>query len=177
MEILKKIYRQLVKTDIRTSLIKKGASIGENFSCYGIIDNGHPNLITIGNNVTLAAGCRILTHDASTKLSTGFTKIGTVVIGNNVFIGASAIVLPGIQIGDNVIVGAGTVVSRNVASNSVVAGNPMRFIRTYEDYIIDNQTLISQSKCIYDCYWTDMTEEEYRQQADDMKHCSIGWTR
>jgi serine acetyltransferase len=51
-------------------------------------------------------------------------------VGNNVFLGAGAVVLGKIEIGDNVIVGAGSIVLNDVPSNSLVAGNPARVIRS-----------------------------------------------
>ncbi|KPZ51746.1 Galactoside O-acetyltransferase [Pseudoalteromonas sp. P1-13-1a] len=53
-----------------------------------------------------------------------------ITIGNNVWIGAGVIVLAGVTIGDNAVVGAGSVVTKNVEANTVVAGNPVREIRT-----------------------------------------------
>ena len=55
-------------------------------------------------------------------------------IGNNVFIGGGATILGGSHIGDNVIIGANSVVSGNVDSNSVYAGNPARKLMTLEEY-------------------------------------------
>lgn len=49
-----------------------------------------------------------------------------VTIGENVWIGSGAIILPGITIGDHAIIGAGSVVTRDVASGVTVAGNPAR---------------------------------------------------
>ena len=54
-------------------------------------------------------------------------------IGKNVWIGSGAIVLPGVTIGDNSIVGAGSVVTKNVEPNSVVAGNPAKFIKSINE--------------------------------------------
>lgn len=51
-----------------------------------------PYLVAIGNNVTLT-GVRVLTHDASTKKELGYTKVGRVTIGDNVFVGAGFITL------------------------------------------------------------------------------------
>lgn len=62
------------------------------------------------------------------------TKIGRVIIGNNVFIGAGATVLCNTKIGDNVIVGAGSVVTHDIPSNSICAGNPAEVICSYEEW-------------------------------------------
>lgn len=59
-------------------------------------------------------------------------KKAAVTIGNNVLLGAGCVVLPGITIGDNAVVGAGAIVSKDVPSGAIVAGNPMKVIRTRE---------------------------------------------
>ncbi len=69
--------------------------------------------------MTLAPRVHILAHDASTKIFLDYTKISNVKIGNNVFIGAGAIILPGSIIEDNVIIGAGSIVSKRIPANSV----------------------------------------------------------
>ncbi len=115
---------------------KNGFRSGKNFhynSGYPI-DANYPWLITIGDDVTLASNVRILAHDASTVKVGALTKVGIVNIGNNVFIGADSIVLCNTRIGDNVIIGAGSVVTRDIPSNSVYAGNPAKFICTFDEY-------------------------------------------
>lgn len=123
-------------TDIDT-LKKKGLTVGENvFVNFGsIIDESFCFLIEIGNNVTLAPNVHILAHDASTKKFLGFTKVGAVTIGNNVFLGAGTIVLPGVNVGDNVVVGAGSVVTHDIPSNSLAVGNPCRVINSCDEYL------------------------------------------
>lgn len=100
-----------------------------------IIDPHHCWHITIGDNVTLAPRVYILAHDASTKRALNYTRVGKVTIGNNVFVGASSIILPGVVIGDNVIIGAGSVVSRDIPENSIAVGNPIKVIDTYDNYM------------------------------------------
>lgn len=51
-------------------------------------------------------------------------------LGDNVWIGGGASILPGVTIGDNCVIGAGSVVTKDVESNTIVAGNPARFIRS-----------------------------------------------
>lgn len=124
---------------------QKGVIIGENTELYNTkIDNLRPFLVEIGKN-TLITGARILTHDASTKKALGYTKIGSVKIGDNVFIGINTVILPNVKIGNNVIIGAGTIVSKNIPDNSVVVGNPMKIIGTFEENIRRNKELINSS--------------------------------
>lgn len=105
--------------------------IGKN---AGINDGAYLNGlggITMGNNVTVSANAIII--------STGLDPVSIkaekahvnkpVVIGNFVQIGAGATILPGVTIGDNTLVGAGAVVTKDVAGNCIVAGNPARVIR------------------------------------------------
>ena len=118
-------------------LKKDGLTVGENFHAQEgvIIDPGHCWLISIGNNVTLAPRVHILAHDASTKIPLGYTKIGTVSIGNNVFIGAGTIILPSVSISDNVIVGAGSVVANSLASG-IYVGSPCVKIAEYDAWVM-----------------------------------------
>ena len=128
-------------TDVPT-LVKKGLTIGNNvfinFGC--IIDENFCWLISIGNNVTLAPNVHILSHDASTKKEIGYTKIGEVTIGNNVFVGAGTVILPGVNIGNKVVIGASSVVTKDIPENSVAVGNPAKVICTYDEYMEKQKT-------------------------------------
>lgn len=138
-------FRWVLIGEVPTSvLVKMGLKVGNNFSRQKgcIIDHYHCWLISIGDNVTLAQRVTILAHDASTKRKLDYTKIGKVVIGNNVFIGANSIILPNVKIGNNVIIGAGSVVTKDIPDNVVVAGNPAKIIFTYDEYINKNQKLL-----------------------------------
>lgn len=113
-----------------------GFKAGKNFQYYSgyPIDSNWPWLISVGDDVTLSSNVRLLAHDASTAKTGVHTKIGIVQIGNNVFIGADTIVLCNTRIGDNVIIGAGSVVTCDIPSNSVYAGNPAKFICSFQEY-------------------------------------------
>lgn len=118
-------------------LISMGMQVGKNFGrLHGVIlDPSHCWLITIGDNVTLAPRVHILCHDASIKGFLGYTKIGQVTIGNDVFIGAESLVMPGVTIGNRVIVGANSTVTHDVPDNSVVVGSPARILCTVDEYL------------------------------------------
>lgn len=134
---IKRILQSLRGEVSTERLIKMGLKVGRNFNRQAgcIIDYSHCWLITIGNDVTFAPRVHILAHDASTKSSLGYTKIGRVIIGNNVFVGASTIILPGVEIGDDVIIGAGSVVTKSIPSNSVACGNPAVIVCNKDEYI------------------------------------------
>lgn len=137
--LLKKIIRKLLKKNNASELEyleSHGFRHGSNFNFYSgsPIDSNWPWLITVGNDVVLASDCKILAHDASTARVIGKTKIGCVIIGNNVFIGAKSVVLCNTKIGDNVIVGANSVVTKDLQSNGVYTGNPAKYICSFEEY-------------------------------------------
>ncbi len=147
LQSVKKSIKKLlgIKTVSRIDELKsRGMKVGSNFFMFGecIIDGGHAWLIEIGDNVTLAPRVYILAHDASTKIYLDHSKIKKVKIGNNVFIGGCAIIMPGVTIGNDVIIGAGSVVTKNVPDNSVYAGNPARFLAHTDTYIADQKKLM-----------------------------------
>lgn len=86
--------------------------------------------IIIGDRCTVAHGCVILSHDRSRKRIDAKDKgLGTVRLGNDVFVGVNSVILPDVTIGDYSIVGAGSIVTKNVPPKVVMAGNPARIIR------------------------------------------------
>ncbi len=148
-KLLKKLLRKIhdkLSPDPLERLLKKGLKVGKNFNMMGdvIIDSSHAWHIEIGDDVTLAPRVHILAHDASTKMHLDYTRIGKVKIGNKVFIGAGAIILPGVRVGNNVIIGAGSVVTKDVSDGSVMTGNPAKFICSLEDYLARKQTEMTQ---------------------------------
>lgn len=87
------------------------------------LDKTNPKGVRIGRHSCITFGVAVLTHDMCSR------KRLETRIGDNVFVGANSIIMPGIKIGNNVIIGAGSVVTKDVAGNSIVAGNPARVLK------------------------------------------------
>ena len=87
--------------------------------------------VKIGNNCSISWNVTIMDSDFHDyKINDEFAKnIKDVSIGNNVWIGNNVIILKGVTIGDNAIIAAGSVVTKNVLSNTIVGGNPIRLLR------------------------------------------------
>lgn len=109
-----------------------------NMNCTFLDDNR----IVIGDNALIAPNVQIYTAFHPTNADDRFgpqkpdgsfsfckTQTAPVIIGNNVWIGGGAILLPGVTVGDNVVIGAGSVVTSDIPANSVAYGNPCRVIR------------------------------------------------
>ena len=94
-----------------------------------LLDKLYPSGIHIGENTLVAGGVKILSHDHCKRVSNNQPFLIDTFIGKNCFIAVGAIILPGVKIGNEVIVGAGAVVTKNVPSNCVVAGNPAKIVR------------------------------------------------
>ncbi|WP_017435690.1 acyltransferase [Saccharococcus caldoxylosilyticus] len=88
-----------------------------------------PEKIRIGRNCVIGYNTTILAHE---YLIDEY-RLGDVIIGDEVMIGANSTVLPGVVIGDRAVVAAGTVVHKDVPAGAFVAGNPMRIIYTKEE--------------------------------------------
>ncbi len=135
-------------------LISMGMKVGKNFGRLNgvILDPSHCWLIEIGDNVTMAPRVHILCHDASTKTFLNYTKIGRVTIGDNVFIGAETVVLPGVTIGSNVIIGANSTVTHDVPDNTVVAGSPARVLCSLDEYLTKERARMEMAPCYGEDY-------------------------
>ncbi len=160
VERLKKIIRKIVSgrgISELEYLEAHGFRHGKNFQFYSghPIDSNWPWLISVGDNVMLASDVKILAHDASTGYTGAYTKIGCVTIGNNVFIGANSIVLCNTKIGDNVIVGAGSVVTKDLLSNSVYAGNPAKYVCSFEEYRDKHMKNVNTHPCFTEHKWNE----------------------
>lgn len=124
---------------------KMGIKIGKNFqiSPHAYLDLHNPKLIDIGDNVKLTRWSMILCYDSSRDRHI-FNKsyksaFGCVKIGNNVYIGAHSIIMPGVTIGDNVLIGANSLINRDIPSNCIVAGSPAKKVKDLSDLDYETQ--------------------------------------
>ena len=138
----KKIKKEeKVLKDKITMLRESGMKIGDGCEIFDNVNFGsEPYLITIGDHVRITEGVKFLNHDGGVwvlrkmKLLEDADIFGQIKVGNNVHIGMDATICPGVTIGDNCIVGVGSIVTKNVESNTVVAGIPAHKIETIEEY-------------------------------------------
>lgn len=88
------------------------------------LDKTNPRGVHIGRYTSVTFGVTILTHDFVNN------RLDDVRIGDNCFIGAHSVILPGATIGDNCVVAAASVVAKNVPAGSLVFGNPARVLES-----------------------------------------------
>ncbi len=144
---INKILKRLHILDEVSYYKKIGIKIGKECKLYhNNFDEGHGYLLEIGNNCTITH-TTILTHDASTKTYLGKTKVGKVTIGDNCFIGAGAIV------------------TKDVDSNSVVAGNPARLVMKTDEFIKKHKEYMKH-KPVFEKSWTKKTKEEKKKEKE-----------
>lgn len=144
-------------------LKRRGCQLGDNIilNCRVNTFGTEPYLIRLGNQVMIAADVRLITHDGGVhtlrnlgKVSPTADKMAPILIGNNVYLGIGATILPGVKIGDNCIIGAGAIVTKDIPSGSVAVGIPARVVESVEDYCA--HTL--QKQCLYET--RGMTQKE-----------------
>lgn len=148
INFLRARIRKFINEEIWIDDYKKmGMKIGDNCSIQpGVVfDYSHCWMINIGNNVTIAPQAYLLTHDASTKNIIGYTKVGSINIEDNVFIGARALIMPGVTIGKNSIIGANSVITKSIPEDVVVYGNPAKILCSLDEYMNKQQILLEKS--------------------------------
>lgn len=149
INLIKKIYWRFI-----ASPEKYARHLGVNIGKNNLIGKGHwssePYLITVGSNCQLT-NCKIFTHGGGQVLRTehpNFDTFGKVFIGDNVYIGTDALIMPGVTIGNNALIAAGSVVTKSVEARTVVGGNPAKFICTIEDFYERNKKYDLQTKTL-----------------------------
>lgn len=151
MKVLKTAYRMLVMLKANSSytnklnyLRKSGAKIGNGtrLNCSVAAFGTEPYLVTIGDDCLISSGVSFITHDGGVKVLSDLDYfqgermdiIAPVRVGNNVYIGSGAYIMPGVTIGNNVVIGAGAIVTHDIPDNSVAVGVPCQVIRTIDEY-------------------------------------------
>ena len=115
---------------------------GDNINNYIQANNG----IIFGNNIELAPGVSIISSNHKATNLSKHENGKPIIIGNHVWIGANATVLPGVTIGNNVTIGANSVVTKNIPSNSVAVGNPCEVLKQKDPYEEDFSKIIFNKK-------------------------------
>ena len=112
----------------------KNITLGKNVfinACCRFQDQGG---ITIGDNVLIGHNTTIATLNHNfNPVKRASINPSPVKIGSNVWVGSDCTILPGVTIGDGAIIGAGSVVTKSVEANTIVAGNPAKFIKKVYD--------------------------------------------
>ena len=106
-----------------TKLYKMDISPKARISLGAKLDKTYPIGIHIGSESYVASGSLIFSHDFARSIRTD------TYIGKKCFIGANAIIMPGLKIGNHCIVGAGAVVTKDIPDNCIVVGNPAKIIK------------------------------------------------
>ena len=137
MSKLLKSMGEGVKLDYRAEIlspqcVKIGHRVYIGKGCTLVGDGG----LTIGDGCMIAAGCRITTKNHVVQKGRSYSDLGynfePVFIGNNVWIGYNAVILPKVSIGEGAVIAAGAVVTKDVPSYEIWGGNPARRIQSVE---------------------------------------------
>lgn len=115
--------------------------VGDKFFYQPRMIPSDPELIKIHNNVTIASGVNLITHDIIDNVLNNLGKgwfnynSGCIEIMDNVFIGANSTIMPNVKIGPNAIIAAGSIVTKDVLPNTIVAGSPAKVVGKFDDYV------------------------------------------
>jgi acetyltransferase-like isoleucine patch superfamily enzyme len=134
-------------------LRKTGMKIGKNCLINAKKFDSEPYLIEIGDHVAITTGTTVVTHDGSAWIVRqkipDIDVFGKIIIGDNTFIGANCLILPGTRIGCNCVIGAGSVVRGIIPDDSVAIGNPAKVVfkaRMLETLLIKNKHALMTKK-------------------------------
>jgi len=125
--------------------------VGENVRIPTMLMPLYPELISIHDNVELASGVKLVTHDAihgvlnaknGCEEGTKFHEnIGCIEIGSNCFIGTGTVILGNVKIGNNVVIGANSLVNKDIPAGSVCGGIPAKRLGSFEDLVVKRRAL------------------------------------
>lgn len=129
---------------------RAGIRVGKECRFYAIKPGtfgSEPFLVSIGDRVTITDGVKFVTHDGGLwifrHIEPKIELFSPIQIGNRVFIGINAVILPGTKIADDSIVAAGAVVRGNFPPRSVIGGVPAKVICSVDDYMQKNRRSIT----------------------------------
>lgn len=141
MDLLKKMFAEIgddcyIETPFFANWGGKHVHFGNgvyaNFNLT-LVDDGE---IYVGNNVLFAPNVILAsgTHPIHPELRSRQAQYNLPIhIGNNVWIGANSVILPGVNIGDNSVIGAGSVVTKDIPANVIAVGNPCKVLRKIDE--------------------------------------------
>ncbi len=126
-----------VKFAAKIGVIMKGkvTIYGSSYEMF----SSEPFLVTLHDNIFISVGAKFICHDGGVlpfrKENPSLDLAAPIVVKNNCFIGAGAVILKGVTIGENCIIAANAVVTKDVPDGTIVGGNPAQFIKNTADYI------------------------------------------
>lgn len=148
IKIAKLMMYLIQSPEKRTKWLKKNKlfySMGEDCYYHTRDIPAEPYLLSLHNNVRVAANVRFITHDTISLVFDKIPKyyneygrmkyfIGSIEVFDNVMIGANSTIMYNVKIGPNAIIAAGSVVTKDVSPGTVVGGNPARVICSFDDF-------------------------------------------
>ena len=114
--------------------IGKEVEPGANIANYIQALNG----IIFGSNIRIGPNVSIISSNHDMNDYDKHVTTEPIRIGNNVWIAANCVILPGVNIGNNVVIGAGSIVNKDIPDNSIAVGNPCRVLRSKREYMQQN---------------------------------------
>lgn len=140
----KRIYFSHLSPNAKAEYLRnKVYHMGKNVQLFTNGIGTEPYLISIGDNVNVAAGVSFINHDVSVfnvgrlinpYAEQSLDKVGSIKLDDNCMIGAHSILMPGCSVGKNSVIAAGSVVTKHIPDNEVWGGVPAKFIMTVDDY-------------------------------------------
>lgn len=166
-ESIQSTYRR-VFWSLEKQAIHAGVNMGSDNFIASRFWSSEPYLITVGSHCQITNGAKLYTHGGAGAVRRWYPKFdtfGKVIIGDYVYIGNDAKIMPGVAVGDNVLIAAGSIVTKSIPANIVVAGNPAKYVCSIEEYIernikynIDSKGLSAEDK---KCKLLSLEENKY----------------